>query len=56
MVQIQIDLTSEEDSIVEIYKISHLLRTKELAIKKMISFFKVKINPETLPEDKYFKP
>lgn len=56
LVRTQIDLTTKEGSIVEICPISRVQCTKETAIKKMISLFKVKINPETLPQDKYFKP
>ncbi|MBI4439965.1 DUF2683 family protein [Candidatus Woesearchaeota archaeon] len=39
MVKIQIDLSNEEDNIVEMYKIKSGFATKELAIKKMIQKF-----------------
>jgi len=55
MVKIQIDLTREEDRIVEIYKLAHDLRTKEEAIRLMVKFFKVRIEPEKLPKKDYFK-
>jgi hypothetical protein len=55
MVKIQIDLSEEEDKIVEVYKLAHDLRTKEEAIKQMVRFFKVRIEPETLPKKHYFK-
>ncbi len=55
MVKIQIDLSREEDTIVEIYKLAHDLSTKELAIKKMITFFKARIEPEALRKKEYFK-
>ena len=55
MVQIQIDLSRDEDVIVEIYKLAHSLQTKELAIKQMIKFFKARIEPEKLKKKEYFK-
>ncbi len=55
MVQIQIDLSREEDTIVEIYKLAHDLQTKEKAIRMMIKFFKARIEPEKLPKKEYFK-
>lgn len=55
MVKIQIDLSQDEDKIVEIYKVAHSLRTKEEAIKMMVKFFKVRIEPEKLPKKEYFK-
>ena len=55
MVKIQIDLSREEDTSVEIYKLAHSLRTKEEAIKMMIKFFKARIEPEKLPKKEYFK-
>lgn len=54
MVKIQIDLSHEEDKIVEIYKLAHDLRTKEDAIKGMILFFNARIEPEKLPKKEYF--
>ena len=55
MVKIQLDLSHEEDKIVEIYKLAHDLQTKEEAIKIMIKFFKARIEAEKLPKEKYFK-
>ncbi len=55
MVKIQINLSDEEDKIVEIYKLSNSLKTKEEAIKEMVKFFKVKIQPAFLKEKEYFK-
>ena len=55
MVKIQLDLSHEEDKIVEIYKLAHDLQTKETAIKLMIKFFKARIEPEKLPKKEYFK-
>ena len=55
MVKIQIDLSNEEDKMVEIYKIMSDLKTKEEAIKKMIRYFKAEIKPKNLKEKEYFK-
>lgn len=55
MVKIQIDLSHKEDMIVEMYKLSHSLRTKEEAIKMMIKFFNARIEPEKLRKKEYFK-
>lgn len=54
MVKIQVDLSNEEDRIVEIYKLANNLRTKEEAIKRMVRYFKVKISPENLKDKEYF--
>lgn len=54
MTKIQIELSSEEDKIVEVYKIAMDLKTKEEAIKKMVRFFKVKINPVNLKDKEYY--
>lgn len=54
MVKIQIDLSEEEDKIVEIYKLSNNLRTKEEAIKQMVGYFKAEIKPKHLKEKDYF--
>lgn len=55
MVKIQIDLSHEEDVIVELYKVAHDLRTKEEAIKMMVKFFTARIEPEKLQKKDYFK-
>ena len=55
IVKIQIDLSKEEDKIVEIYKLSNDLRTKEEAIKLMITYFKADIKPKHLKEKDYYK-
>ena len=56
MVKIQIDLSEEEDKIVEIYKLVNNLKTKQEAIKQMIKYFKVKIVPEKVNKDEeYYK-
>ena len=54
MVKIQIDLSPEEDRIVEIYKLANKHKTKQEAIKKMIGYFKVRIIPKNMEEKDYF--
>lgn len=54
VVKIQIDLSKEEDKIVEIYKLVHDLRTKEDAIKQMIKYFKADVKPKHLKEKDYY--
>lgn len=55
MTKIQIDLSEEEDKIVEIYKLVNNLNTKQEAIKKMVKYFKAEIKPTNLKEKDYFK-
>ncbi len=57
MVKIQIDLSNEEDKIVEIYKLVNNLKTKQDAIKMMIKYFEVNITPKNIAkhEDYYRK-
>jgi hypothetical protein len=56
MAKIQIDLSDKESKIVEAYKLVYDLKTKQDAIKQMISFFKVKIVPERMNKDEdYYK-
>ncbi len=56
MVKIQIDLSEQEDKIVEVYKLVNNLKTKQEAIKQMVNYFKVKIVPERMDKDKeYYK-
>ncbi len=55
MVKIQIDLSEEEDKIVEIYKLVHNLTTKQDAIKNMVKYFKAEIKPKYLDEAEYKK-
>lgn len=55
MVKIQVDLSQDEDTIVEIYKVANNLQTKEKAIKMMIKFFSARIEPEKLRKKEYFK-
>ena len=55
MVKIQLDLSKEEDKIVEVYKLMNDLNTKQDAIKKMILYFSVDIKPKMLKDKEYFK-
>ena len=55
MVKIQIDLDEEEDRIVEIYKLSTKLKTKQEAIKKMVRYFKAEVKPTNIKEKDYFE-
>jgi len=54
MVKILIDLSKEEDKIVEVYKLVHELKTKQEAIKQMIRYFHADIKPKHLNENDYF--
>ena len=54
MVKIQLDLSKEEDKIVEVYKLVNDLKTKQEAIKQMIRYFKVDIKPKHLKEKDYY--
>ena len=55
MTKIQIDLSEEEDKIVEIYKLVNNLKTKQEAIKKMVKYFKVEIKPKNMKKGEFFK-
>ena len=55
MPKIQIELSDEEDKIVEIYKLVNNLKTKQEAIKKMVKYFKAEIKPTNLKQKEYFK-
>jgi hypothetical protein len=54
MAKIQIDLSKEEDKIVEVYKIVHELKTKQEAIKQMIRYFEAEIKPKKINNKDYF--
>ena len=55
MVKIQIDLSEEEDRLVELYKLLNKMKTKQEAIKKMIQYFEVEFKPKNLKNKEYFK-
>jgi len=54
MVKIQIDLSEEEDKIVEIYKLVNNLKTKQDAIKQMVKYFKVDIKPKNIRKNEEY--
>jgi len=54
MVKIQIDLSEEEDRLVELYKLLNKMKTKQEAIKKMIQYFEVEFKPKNLKNKEYF--
>ena len=55
MVKIQMDLSEDEDRIVEVYKLTKKLKTKQEAIKSMIQYFEVTIKPKNVQDKEYFK-
>ena len=55
MTKIQIDLSGEEDKIVEIYKLVNNLKTKQDAIKKMVMYFEADVKPKNLKDKEYFE-
>jgi len=55
MAKIQMDLSKEEDKIVEVYKLVHDLKSKQDAIKQMIHYFEAEIKPKNLNNKDYFQ-
>ena len=56
MVKILIDLSNDEDKIVEVYKLVHELKTKQEAIKQMVRYFEVNITPKNIKKhEEYYK-
>lgn len=56
MVKILIELSEEEDKIVEVYKLVNALKTKQDAIKEMIKYFHVNITPKNMNKnEEYYK-
>lgn len=56
MVKILVDLSNDEDKIVEVYKLVNNLKTKQEAIKSMVRYFEVKITPKNIRKDEdYYK-
>ncbi len=56
MVKILIDLSEEEDKVVEVFKVVNGLKTKQDAIKKMVKYFEVDIKPKNLNKnEEYYK-
>jgi len=54
MAKIQIELSKEEDKIVEVFKLVRNLKSKQEAIKQMIRYFEADIRPKKLTEKDYF--
>lgn len=54
MVQIQIDLSEEEDKIVDVYKTVNSLSTKQEAVKNMVRYFEVDVKPKNLKKEEFF--
>ncbi len=55
MVKILIELSDEEDKIVDVYKLMNNFKTKQEAIKTMIQHFVVEVKPVKVSEKEYFK-
>lgn len=55
MVKMQIDLSEEEDRIVDVFKMVNRLKTKQEAIKVMIKQFEVDIKPIKMEKEKYYQ-
>ena len=56
MVKILVDLSDEEDKIVEVFKLINKLKTKQDAIKEMIKYFHVNITPKNMNKnEEYYK-
>ena len=56
MVKILIDLSMDEDKIVEIYKLVNNLKTKQDAVKRMVRYFEVNVKPKNLNKNEdYYK-
>ena len=49
------ELSEEENGIVEVFKSVNKLKTKQDAIKSMISHFEVTIKPKKVQNKEYFK-
>ena len=55
MAKILVNLSKEENKIVEMFKIVHDLNSKQDAIKEMIQFFEADVKPKNLKKEEYFK-
>ena len=55
MVKILVDLSENEDKIVEVYKIMNNLKTKQEAVKEMVKYFEAEIKPKNIEKKQYFK-
>lgn len=55
LVKLLLELSEEENGIVEVYKSVNKLKTKQDAIKSMITHFEVTIKPKNVTRQEYFK-
>ncbi|MDD5605214.1 MAG: hypothetical protein WC231_04720 [Dehalococcoidales bacterium] len=55
MAKIQLELSEEENRIVEVYKIVNRLNSKQEAIKQMIHYFEAEVKPKKLANKDYFQ-
>jgi hypothetical protein len=55
MVKLQLELSDDENAIVQVFKSVNKLTTKQDAIKMMISHFEVSITPKNIKSKEYFK-
>lgn len=56
MVKILIDLSNDEDKVVEVYKLVNSLKTKQEAIKQMVKYFEVNVIPKNINKNEdYYK-
>ena len=56
MVKILVNLSEEEDKVVEVYKLVNKLKTKQDAIKDMVRYFEVNITPKNINKnEEYYK-
>ncbi len=55
MAKILIELSDEEDKIVEMFKIVNSLKTKQEAVKKMVRYFEANVKPKNIKEKDYFE-
>ena len=50
MVKMLLELSKEESKIVEVYKITNDFKTKQEAIKSMVRYFEITVQPRNLKE------
>jgi len=55
MVKMLIELSDDEDKIVEVYKVVKGMNSKQDAIKEMIRYFAVEIRPKNVKEKDYYQ-
>ncbi len=55
MVKMLLELSDNEDKIVEVYKVVKGMNSKQDAIKEMIRYFEVEIKPKNVKEKDYYQ-